>query len=238
MRLNKYLAHAGLASRRKCDEFIQSGKVKVNGEVCVDFSRQITEDDIVHYAGGLVKAAEERVVYLLNKPAGFISTVSDPQKRRTVVDLLPDKERLYSIGRLDRDTTGVLLLTNDGELAYQLSHPKFQVEKVYVALSAIDIPPDKLKLVPKGVALEDGAIARGDIRKLGREGKNFVWEIILKEGKNREIKRLFKALGSSVLKLHRKSFAGITADYLKSGKYKRMTTREITALINLNKKPN
>ncbi|NOZ08953.1 MAG: rRNA pseudouridine synthase [FCB group bacterium] len=231
MRLNKFLAQAGLASRRKCDDLIQEGLIKVNGKVTRDFSTDIGPDDIVQYKNRVLETSAEKVVYLLNKPEGVVSTSADPHNRRTVLDLLPQTERLFTVGRLDRDTTGALLITNDGDLAYKLTHPKFRVRKVYQVMSTSDIPAEKINQFPGGIRLEDGSLSRGKIRLLKHENGRYIWEVILTEGKNREIKRLFTALGSRVKKLHRVSFAGISADNLKPGKYRKLSKKELKLLL-------
>ncbi len=233
MRLNKYLARAGIASRRKSDELIQAGKIKINGAVCFDFSRRIGEDDVVTYQGRTLQVRLERAVYLLHKPAGYISTSDDPQKRKTVLDLIDSAERLFTVGRLDRDTTGALVVTNDGDLAYKLTHPRFQIAKKYLVLTTQDIPAGQIHQLRSGIRLEDGSLARGELKRVHREGKNITWEIVLREGKNREVKRIFHALGSEVQKLHRTEFAGLSADNLKPGRYRRLSASEIRKLIAL-----
>ncbi len=231
MRLNKYLAQAGLASRRKCDDFIRAGLIKVNGKVTLGFSTDIGEEDIVQYKNRVLEVSTEKVVYLLNKPEGVVSTSIDTHNRKTVLDLLPKAERLFTIGRLDRDTTGALLATNDGDLAYKLTHPKFGIKKVYIVMSKDDIPAEKQRQFSKGLRLEDGSIAKGVIRKITHENHRNIWEVTLTEGKNREIKRLFTAMGSRVQKLHRVSFAGISADNLKPGKFRKLSKSELKLLL-------
>ena len=234
MRLNKYLAHVGIAARRKCDELIREGKVKINGEVVTDFSRQVTPEDIVHCRGTIIPQPPDRVVYLLHKPRGVISASSDSRGRRTVIDLFPEKERLFTVGRLDRDTTGVILVTNDGDLAFSLTHPRFQIERIYLAVTLVDIPVEKRKQLSKGLKLEDGSLARGQLQRLDKDGRNILWKVTLREGKYREVKRIFQALDARVEHLHRQSFAGISADALSPGKYRRLTGKELTRLLELN----
>jgi len=234
MRLSKYLATAGIASRRKCDEIIRSGQVMINGADVYDYSTQVTEDDIVQCKGKLIEITQEKVVYMLNKPKGYISTVTDTHKRKTVMDLIPSKERLFPIGRLDRDTTGILLITNDGDLAYKLTHPKFGIERKYLVLTKNDIPNEKLSLLNTGLQLESGVKVKAKIKRLQKTQTKITWEIILKEGKNREVRRIFEALGSRVFDLHRYQFAGLSADKLKTGNYKRLNKTEVKQLLQIN----
>lgn len=227
MRLNKFLAHAGIASRRKCDDIIASGKVKINDEICTDFSYKVTDYDCVRVGGEIVNLKSEKIVYLFHKPKGVITSVTDDRQRTTVMDFLPPEERLFPIGRLDRDTTGVLLISNDGELANKLTHPRYGIEKVYIASTYTEIPKNDLLKLKNGIQLEDGAIARGKMFFLRKSGKKYFWQIILKEGKKREVKRIITAMGSKVVDLHRESFAGLTIGNLKSGKYRRLKKAEI-----------
>ena len=151
MRLNKYLAKAGLASRRKCDELIKKGLININGVIIDDLSTQVKENDYVLYKNKLVQFKFNPVVYLLNKPKGVISTVNDPQNRKTIMDFFQTEERLFPIGRLDRDTTGVILVTNDGDLAHKLMHPKYKIERKYIVHTKLNINKNKLKLITNGV---------------------------------------------------------------------------------------
>jgi pseudouridine synthase len=231
MRLNKFLAHAGVASRRKCDEYIESGKIQVNGKKVTDFSYQVQLDDIVLCDRRLVENTNERLVYLLNKPKGYICTNSDTHDRKKVVDLLPSNERLFTIGRLDRDTTGAILVTNDGDLANQLMHPRFKKEKIYLAETKEDIQDKLLPTLTKGIKLEGGEFAKGQIKRLDRYKGRILWEVILTEGKNREVKRIFETFGTNVVSLHRHSFAGLNVNNLKVGKYRQLNSKIIQALF-------
>jgi 23S rRNA pseudouridine2605 synthase len=231
MRLNKFLAHAGVASRRKCDEYIESGKVQVNGKKVTDFSYQVQLDDMVLCDRRLVENSNERIVYLLNKPKGYICTNLDTHDRKKVVDLLPSTQRLFTIGRLDRDTTGAILITNDGDLANQLMHPRFKKEKIYLAETKEDIEDKLLPELSKGIKLEKGEFAKGQIKRLDRYKGRILWEVILTEGKNREVKRIFENFGTSVVSLHRHSFAGLNVNNLKIGKYRQLNSKIIDALF-------
>mgnify|MGYP001498213741 CR=1 FL=1 len=236
MRLNKYLSRCGIDSRRKCDELIILGKVVINGNVCKNFSYQVLDEDVVVCNGAPVVSIPPQEVYVLNKLKGYISTSSDPQGRRKVIDLIDTTLRLFTIGRLDRDTTGAILLTNDGDLANKLMHPKNEIEKVYTATSHIEIEKTLLKSLVGGIKLEDNTIAKGKIKRLGRKGGRIYWEIILKEGKYHEVKRIFKAFGSKVITLHRDSFAGIHVNHLKPGRSRKLSNIEVKELIKHIKK--
>jgi len=231
MRLNKYLSHAGVSSRRKCDVLIKSRKVKVNGHIVEDFSYQVQSEDIVQCNGEMVNFDAHRLVYLINKPKGYISTSSTVQANHRVIDLLPSTERLFTIGRLDRDTTGAILVTNDGDLSNKLMHPRFKKEKIYLAETKIDIQDKDITKLEKGLRLEGGERARGKLRRLDKYKGIILWEIILTEGKNREVKRIFEALGSKVQTLHRHSFAGLTVDNIKVGKYKLLDKKTVQSLV-------
>ena len=231
MRLNKFLSHAGVASRRKCDEYIESGKVQVNGKRVTDFSYQVQPDDIVLCDRKLIENTKERVVYLLNKPKGYICTNSDTHDRKKVVDLLPPGQRLFTIGRLDRDTTGAILVTNDGDLANQLMHPRFKKEKIYLAETKEDIDDKELPSLTKGMQLDRGEYAKGGIKRLDRYKGRILWEVILTEGKNSEVKRIFEVFGTHVISLHRHSFAGLNVNNLKVGKYRQLNSKIVQSLF-------
>ena len=231
MRLNKFLARAGVASRRKCDSFIESGKVKVNGHVKTNFGYRVDADDVVVCDGNLIDGLPKRKVYLVNKLKGYISTSSDPKGRKCVIDLVSSSDRLFTIGRLDRDTTGAILVTNDGELANQLMHPKNQIERVYIAATKVDIPRDKHGQLSKGLNLDDGTKAHGRLIRLEKKGGLIYWKVILQEGKNHEVKHIFKALDSRVIHLHRHSFAGLEIDAVAPGKYQVLKEEVIQKLL-------
>jgi len=230
MRLNKYLARSGVASRQKCDNFIESGKVKVNGHVKTNFGYQVGTDDIVVCDGVSIDCIPKTKLYLVNKLKGYISTSSDPEGRKCVIDLVSSPYRLFTVGRLDRDTTGAILVTNDGGLANQLMHPKNQIERVYIVASKLDIPKDKLGQLTKGLVLDNRTKAHGSLVRLERKGGLIYWKVILREGKNHEVKRIFKALGSAVVHLHRHSFAGLDIDKVYPGKYRELSKMEIDSL--------
>ena len=230
MRLNKFLARAGVASRRKCDSLIESGKVVINGHVKRNFGYQVGTDDIVVCNGMPINSLPKTKVYLVNKLKGYISTSSDPQGRKCVIDLVPSDDRLFTVGRLDRDTTGAILVTNDGEMANKLMHPRNQIERVYIVASKLNISRDKRGNLSKGLDLGDGTKAKGELQRLDRKGGLIYWKVVLKEGKNHEVKRIFKALGSTVVHLHRQSFAGLEIDKISPGKFQSLKENDVKKL--------
>ena len=235
MRLNKFLARSGQASRRKCDQLIESGKVVINGQVIKNFTYKVNPEDVVICDGVPIDSIPKSRVYLVNKLKGYISTSYDPHGRKKVIDLIKSTDRLFTVGRLDRDTTGAILVTNDGQLANNLMHPRNQVEKVYLVTTKIDIPRLKFNALSKGIKLDNRTNAYGKIQRLGKKGGLIHWKVILCEGKNHEVKRIFKALGAIVIHLHRQSFAGITADNICPGKYRELNKNEINELYQSTK---
>ena len=230
MRLNKYLAEAGVASRRKCDDLIEAGAVTVNGIVVNQPWLDIDPlSDEVTVEGKPIARSPGRVYLLLNKPTGVITTVSDPQGRKTVLSLLgnafPDR-RLYPVGRLDADTTGALLLTDDGELAYRLTHPKYEMVKEYSVLLNRTFGEEDREKLESGIMLEDGWV-RPDSVEHKIPGRIVVK---LHEGRKRIIKRMFSELGFKVVELHRMNFAGLSADDLPTGRWRELDLEEISNL--------
>jgi 23S rRNA pseudouridine2605 synthase len=224
VRLNAYLARAGVASRRKADELIKAGRVVVNGEPG-QLNTFVESADRVEVDGREV--APQRLAYiLLHKPADVVTTASDPQGRPTVVGLVEHESRVVPIGRLDADTTGVLLLTNDGELAHRLAHPKYEVEKVYEAEVEGEPTEETLRLLAEGVELEDGPTAPARVRRIGRARV----ELAIHEGRNRQVKRMLEAVGHPVRRLKRTRYAGLTADGLEPGEWRELTPDEVSAL--------
>jgi 23S rRNA pseudouridine2605 synthase len=224
VRLNAYLARAGIASRRKSDELIKAGRVTVNGEAG-QLNTFVEPADRVEVDGRAI--APQRLAYvLLHKPAGVVTTASDPQGRPTVVGLVEHESRVVPVGRLDVDTTGVLLLTNDGELAHRLAHPKYEVEKVYEA--DVDGAPseDALRRLAEGVELEDGPTAPAAARRLSPS----TVELAIHEGRNRQVRRMLEAVGHPVRRLHRSRYAGLTVDGLEPGEWRELTAYEVGGL--------
>ena len=231
MRLNKYLAHAGVASRRKCDELILAGFVEVNGEKITDLGVNIDEEkDEIMFKGQPVQRKEKYTYVLLNKPRGVITTANDEYARKTVVDLIGIVERIYPIGRLDYDTSGVLILTDDGELTNKLTHPNYKVAKVYHALLDKVIRPIDLHKLREGIMLDDKMTQPCKIREIRIINNTSFLEIELKEGRNRQIRRMFELFDYEVEKLERVSFAGLTASGLQPGEWRNLKSHEIERL--------
>lgn len=232
MQLNKYIAHAGVCSRRNAGLLVKEGKVSVNGHVTIDPSYQVQPQDVVKVNGKRV-ATEKKLYILLNKPKNCIATVSDEKGRRTVIDLLkPDiKERVYPIGRLDRDSTGLLLLTNDGDLAQRLAHPKYEVKKTYHVLLSKPIEQEHMRVLKKGVRLEDGLARIDSIRIAPGSIKNKVY-VTLHSGKYRIIRRMFEKLGYEVIALDRIAFATLTKRGLPGSMWRFLKAKELQDLQN------
>lgn len=229
IRLNKYLSNAGVASRREADNLIVSGAVKVNGVVVDQLGYKINPTDKVTYGGESVRG-ERKVYLLLNKPKDYITTLDDPQERKTVMLLIAGacRERIYPVGRLDRNTTGLLLFTNDGELTTKLTHPKYGVKKIYHVSLNKGLKPEDFKSIMDGIELEDGFIKADDLAFVG-EGKKEIG-IEIHSGRNRIVRRLFEHLGYDVIKLDRVAFAGLTKKDLPRGKHRFLTAKEISFL--------
>jgi 23S rRNA pseudouridine2605 synthase len=224
MRLNAYLARAGVASRRGADELIKAGRVTVNGAPG-ELNTFVERADAVRVDGRPVGAQRLRHV-LLNKPRGTITTARDPQGRPTVVDLVGGEIRVVPVGRLDRDTTGVLVLTNDGPLAHRLAHPRYRVEKTYVVDVEGEPNDDAVRRLAEGVDLEDGPTAPARVRRLGPSRL----ELVLHEGRNRQVRRMLEAVGHPVTKLRRSRYAGLGPGRLRPGDWRDLTRSEIAGL--------
>ncbi|MCW3067870.1 MAG: pseudouridine synthase [Solirubrobacterales bacterium] len=231
MRLAKYLAHAGVASRRAAEEVIAAGRVTVEGETVTDPARDVQPGARVSVDGLALDGPEPRVVFALNKPVGVLSTARDTHGRRTVLDLVPaDGLRLYPVGRLDADSSGLILLTNDGELANRLTHPRFEVPKTYRArLGGGPVSEGTLRALRGGVQLEDGRTAPARVRRIG-PGQI---EITIHEGRNRQIRRMGEAVGHPVLELARTGFGGLALDGLADGAHRRLRPAEVERLLAL-----
>jgi 23S rRNA pseudouridine2605 synthase len=224
VRLNAYLARAGVASRRGADELIRAGRVRVNGAPA-GLATFVEGRDLVELDGRAVEPQGLGYV-LLHKPAGVVTTARDPHGRPTVVDLVPHRSRVLPVGRLDADTTGALLLTNDGPLAHRLAHPRYEVEKVYEAEVEGEPSDDALRRLERGVELDDGRTAPARVRRLGPSQL----ELILHEGRKHQVKRMCVAVGHPVLRLHRSRYAGLTLDGLEPGQWRELTRAEIERL--------
>jgi 23S rRNA pseudouridine2605 synthase len=228
MRLNAYLARAGVASRRRADELIRDGRVRVNGEPG-ELNTVVGTDDVVEVDGERIVRQPLSYV-LLNKPAGVVTTASDPQGRRTVVDLVPTSPRVVPVGRLDVDTTGALLLTNDGDLAHRLAHPRYGVPKVYEADVEGSPSPDDLARLRAGIELEDGLTAPASARVVGRGTRTSRLELTLHEGRKHQVKRMCEAIGHPVQRLHRIRYAELLVEGLAPGEWRALTAKEVAAL--------
>ncbi len=233
IRLNKFLANAGVCSRREADEFIQAGVVTVNGQVVTELGTKVQRTDQVHFHDQLV-SIEKKVYVLLNKPKDYVTTSDDPQARKTVMDLVKNccRERIYPVGRLDRNTTGVLLFTNDGELASKLTHPKFLKKKIYHVFLDHNCTAADMQKIADGVTLEDGPIRADAISYASETDKKQVG-IEIHSGKNRIVRRIFESLGYRVIKLDRVVFAGLTKKGLKRGDWRFLTEQEV-AMLHMN----
>lgn len=231
LRLNKYIADSGFCSRRKADELIASGQVKVNGAIIIDLGTKVQTDANVTVNGDPISYYVKHKYILMNKPKDVITTTNDEKGRPTVLDLIKSKtDRLYPVGRLDRNTTGCLLITNDGEMAHRLTHPSYQVERVY--LVGLDKPLSfkDAEKITQGVELEDGMTGPCELFINPKDKTQL--NLSLREGKNREVRRIFEALGYEVKKLHRKYFATLDVSGMKRGEYRLLTSKEIAALRN------
>jgi 23S rRNA pseudouridine2605 synthase len=238
MRLNRYLAHSGVSSRRKADDIIKEGRVKVNGNVILEMGHRVQPEDIVTLDDKVLTPVKKFIYLLMNKPHNVISTSEDEKDRKTVLDLAKEytAERIYPVGRLDRNTTGLLLLTNDGDLAQKLSHPKFEVTKVYQATLDKALTEADLELIKKTLVLEDGPAPVDDISYI--EGKRMnVIGIQLHIGRNRIVRRIFEHLGYEVKKLDRTRYAMLTKKNLPVSRCRHLTAGEVNVLKYLMKKP-
>tara|TARA_R110002072_G_scaffold251518_5_gene410423 strand:- start:20973 stop:21875 length:903 start_codon:yes stop_codon:yes gene_type:complete len=230
VRLNKYLSNAGVCSRREADVLIKTGVVSVNGEIITEMGHKVEPTDIVKYDGASINAEKKRYV-LLNKPKGFITTMDDPQGRKTVMSLVKKacRERVYPVGRLDRETTGLLLFTNDGDLAKKLTHPRYKASKIYhVTLNKRVVKEDLQKLM-SGIKLEDGTTIFDNAEYVNDESSKEVG-VELHSGKNRIVRRSFEAMGYKVMKLDRVTFSGLDKRDLPRGMFRKLSEKEIAFL--------
>ena len=228
MRLAKHLASRGVASRRAAERLVEAGRVTVDGTAVTDPARTVTDSEEVMVDGLPVPAAQPRVVYALNKPAGVVSTAHDPQGRPTVVELVKSRARLYPVGRLDLDTTGLILLTNDGPLAHRLTHPRFEVPKTYRATVARGpVRGAAVRALRSGVTLEDGTTAPARVRLLAPDAL----ELTVHEGRKRQVKRMCETVGHPVIRLERIAIGELALGRLKAGSYRRLEEDEVATLL-------
>ena len=233
-RLNKYIASAGLCSRRKADELISNGNVKVNGAVVNEMGFVVEDGDRVTVNGRLIEGEKPKIYVALNKPLGYITSMDDDKKRATVADLVSDiPERLFPVGRLDYNTTGLLIMTNDGELTYSLTHPKHEVGKTYVATVAGVMSGKRLAQLRKGVDIGGFVTSPARVRVLRQNPRSAVVEITIHEGKNRQVRKMFAAVGNQVQSLERVAIGELKLGRLKEGHYRKLTRQEIEYLKGL-----
>jgi len=234
-RLQKVLANHGVASRRACEQLIKDGKVKVNGKVITELGTKVNpQKDKIYVEGKVLAKQEDKIYILLHKPVGYVSTVNDEKSRRIVLDLIKGvKERVYPVGRLDYDTEGLLLLTNDGDLTFALTHPKHQVDKTYLAW--VEGIPSQVLLdkLADGVDLEDGRTAPAKVKLMDRQEGHSLLEIIIHEGRNRQVRRMCEFIGHPVTGLQRARFGFLTLEGVGKGKFRYLTKAEIRQLKEL-----
>jgi 23S rRNA pseudouridine2605 synthase len=226
MRLAKHLAHAGVASRRAAEVLIAEGRVTIEGDVVRDPARDVTGEEAIAVDGEAVRAPRQRVVYALHKPPGVVSTARDTHGRRTVVDMVPSSQRLYPVGRLDADTTGLILLTNDGDLAHALTHPRFEVPRTYRARVEGRPGERALQALRSGVELDDGRTAPARVRLVGAHEL----ELTIHEGRKRQVRRMCEAVGHRVVALRRIAFGPLRLGDLGAGHHRRLTAAEVARL--------
>lgn len=231
-RIQKVIAQSGYCSRRRAEELITKGKVFVNGSLITNMGYKVSGNDYIEVEGNPINQKEEKEYYLLNKPRGVVSTSKDEKNRKTVVDLIKTEKRVYPVGRLDYDTTGAIILTNDGELTNLLTHPKNKVEKVYVAKIKGIMTKEILSKLCSGVVIDGRKTskAKAKILKIDKKNNASIIELIIIEGRNHQVKKMFEALGFDVLKLKRESVAFLTLDGLKSGEYRKLSLKEVKKL--------
>ncbi|HIW58179.1 MAG TPA: rRNA pseudouridine synthase [Firmicutes bacterium] len=232
VRLQKYLAGCGVASRRKSEDIIRSGRVSVNGEIVREMGVQIDEEnDVITLDGSVVKPEKKMVYVMLNKPAGFVTTASDEKGRQTVMDLVADiPVRIYPVGRLDYDTEGLLLMTNDGDLTYKITHPKNNVEKTYVAEVAGNMNMGTITSLRNGVYIDGVRTSPAKVEVLGATQLGTKMEITIHEGRNRQVRRMFEAVGCKVKRLKRTKEAGLNLGHVPLGRWRKLTESEVNML--------
>jgi 23S rRNA pseudouridine2605 synthase len=235
-RLNKYLAHAGLGSRRHCEGLILAGRVSIDGRVARDLATRVGPEQEVKVDGELIQS-EKHVYWLVNKPRGYLCTNHDPSRRPLALDLVPQiSQRVFTVGRLDEDSEGLLLLTNDGDLANRLMHPRYGVEKTYLVLVAGNPRPDDLKKLMEGVYLSEGHVKARNVKRMRKQGNSTWLRIVLSEGKNREIRRMLARLNHKVLRLKRIAIGTLDLGGLASGKSRPLTPPELKSVKRLAQK--
>lgn len=238
-RLQKVIANSGYCSRRKAEEMICHGKVKVNGHMVSKMGTMVNSTDMIEIDGNIIEK-QSKEYFLLYKPRGVVTTTADDKHRKTVMDLINSQNRLYPVGRLDYDTTGVLLITNDGVLANNLMHPSSNIEKVYIAKVKGILMPKQLNDLKNGVVIDNHFTgkAKVKVKKVDRNNNTSIVELIIHEGKNHQVKKMFEAIGTEVIKLKRERVAFLDLTGLKSGEYRKLTPKEVKILYSLINKKN
>lgn len=229
-RLQKFLAECGVASRRKCEQYILNGYVKVNGNVVTELGTKVSQNDIVEFNNKKLKLEEEKIYILLNKPIGYVTTVKDQFSRDTVLDLVNLKKRIVPVGRLDMYTSGALILTNDGDFVNKLTHPKNEIEKTYNVTLVGIISNDEIMQLKKGVKIDDNYItkpAKVKILKIDEEKNNSRIQIVIHEGKNRQVRKMCEAIGKKVIGLHRSKIGRLEVKDLKLGSWRYLSKKEV-----------
>lgn len=234
-RIQKVIANLGYCSRRKAEELINQGKVKVNGQVITEQGVQVSSKDKIEVEGNLLINEKKYEYYILNKPRGVVSTTSDEHNRKTVVDIINTKTRIYPIGRLDYDTTGIILLTNDGNLANKLMHPSSNIDKTYIAKVKGIVTGYDIKKLRNGVIIDKvkTSKARVKLKSINKKNNSSIVELTIHEGRNHQVKKMFEVLGYKVEKLTRQRYAFFTLDGLKTGEYRKLTPKEISVLYSM-----
>lgn len=229
MRINKYLAHSGVCSRRQADEIVAQGRVSINGEIIKELGTKVSPDDVVKLDGELIVPSEKFKYLLLNKPVGYVSTVKDPHAEKTVIDLVDSNERLYPVGRLDKDSRGIIIITNDGDLTYKLTHPKKDIYKTYEVSLDKDPKEFDLEKLKKGIPMDGYLTKRAKIKKIS----NYKYQISISEGRNRQVRRMFDYIGCKVVDLKRISIGQLQDNNLPEGKFRELKKEEIDYLRSL-----
>ena len=233
-RLQKYLANCGVASRRKCEEYILQGKVKVNGEIVTELGTKINpEKDVIEFNNKQVKESTKHIYILLNKPIGYVTTSDDQFGRDTVLDLVKIRERIVPVGRLDMYTSGALILTNDGDFVYKVTHPKHEVEKTYTVTVKGIVQASEVESLRQGVQIEDYVTKPAKVKILKTDNEKDIsrLQITIHEGKNRQVRKMCEAVGRKVLALHRSKIGNIEVKELELGKWRHLTLKEINELL-------
>ncbi len=226
MRINKYLAKSGICSRRKAEELVKLGKIKVNNQIISDLSTRVQKDDIVKYNDKIVLLEEDFEYILLNKPVGYMSTVSDPYADKTVLDLVKTNNRVFPVGRLDKDSRGLIILTNDGDLTYKLTHPSGSTNKTYIVTITGNPKEKDLDLLRKGIVLEGYQLKETKINKKSHN----TYKVIITEGRNRQIRKMFEYINCKVIDLYRIKIGNIGIGNLKEGQYRTLSLKEVKYL--------